>query len=156
MARNEILIDAEPEDAFAVLTDHKAYGDWVVGSKYIRDADPDWPAVGSRFHHTLGFGPVELKDHSTVVASEPPHRWVLHVKGRPLGTAKVEMSMVKQGDQTLVEMREEPWDAFSRLVHNPIADLALHARNVEALKRFKRLAEQAAAKRTGGATAAAR
>ncbi len=142
MAINCITTSASPEDVFAVLTDYEAYGDWVVGSKCIRDADPDWPQPGSRFHHTLGFGPFELQDHSEVIASEPPHRWVLHVKGRPLGTAKVELSILETGPgETLIEMREEPWDAFSRLVHNPLADLALHARNVETLQRLRDLAE---------------
>ena len=143
MAINEIETTATPEAVFAVLLDYEAYGDWVVGSKVIRGADPNWPEVGSRFHHTLGFGPFELQDHSEVIASEPPYRWVLHVKGRPLGTAKVELSMVPKpdGTGTIIEMREEPWDAFSRLVHNPLADLALHGRNVETLRRLKDLAE---------------
>lgn len=141
MAVNTITTSATPEDVFAVLTDYEAYGDWVVGSKCIRGADPDWPRPGSRFHHTLGFGPIELQDHSEVVASEPPHRWVLHVKARPFGTAKVELSILAQDDHTLIEMREEPWDLPSRLVHNPLADLLLHARNVETLQRLRDLAE---------------
>lgn len=142
MARNEIVVDASPEDVHAVLSDPLLYGDWVVGSKLVRDADPDFPAVGTRFHHTLGFGPFELKDHSEVVANEPPNRFVLHVKGRPLGTAKVELSMVARPDgTTLIEMREEPWDLASRIIHNPLSDLALHARNVETLRRLKRLVE---------------
>jgi uncharacterized protein YndB with AHSA1/START domain len=147
MARNEMHVDAAPEDVFAVLADHRAYADWVVGSKEIRDADPDWPRVGSRFHHTVGFGPFEVRDHSRVVAAEPPHRFVMRVKARPLGTAKVELSMVPASGGTLIEMREEPWDVWSRLLHNPILDLALHTRNVESLRRLKRLAEG----RRGGA-----
>lgn len=141
MAINEIQTTASPEDVFAVLADPKAYGDWVVGSKYIRGADDGFPAVGTKFHHTVGFGPIEVKDHSEVVASEPPHRFVLHVKARPFGTAKVELSMVPKDGGTLIEMREEPLDLASRLIHNKLADLVLHGRNVEALKRLKELAE---------------
>jgi uncharacterized protein YndB with AHSA1/START domain len=141
MAINEIQTSASPEDVFAVLADPKAYGDWVVGSKYIRGADPGFPAVGTKFHHTVGFGPIEVKDHSEVVESEPPNRLVLHVKARPFGTAKVEMTMVPNDGGTLIEMREEPLDLASRLIHNKLADLVLHGRNVEALKRLKELAE---------------
>lgn len=145
MARNEVEVDAPPEAVFEVLADADLYGDWVVGSKHIRDADAGFPAVGTRFHHTLGFGPFELQDHSEVVAAEPPHRFVLHVKGRPLGTAKVELCIVRRDDGgSLVEMREEPWDLASRLVHNILTDVALRGRNVEALRRLKRLAEERA------------
>jgi uncharacterized protein YndB with AHSA1/START domain len=151
MARNEVHVDAAPEDVFAVLADPGAYADWVVGSKEIRDADPQWPQVGSRFHHTVGLGPFNVRDHSEVVGAEPPYRFVMRVKARPLGTAKVELSMVPVSGGTLVEMREEPWDLWSRLLHNPVADIALHTRNVESLRRLKRLAEA----RRAGAPAAA-
>ena len=53
-----------PEAVWGALADPGGYGYWVVGSKEIRDADPGWPAPGSRFHHTIGFGPFALDDHT--------------------------------------------------------------------------------------------
>ena len=63
-----------PEAVWDVLADPGNYGYWVVGSKVIRDADPDWPAPGSRFHHTVGFGPFTVSDHSEAIEAERPHR----------------------------------------------------------------------------------
>ena len=48
-----------PGDVWEVLADPGEYGYWVVGSKVIRDADANWPEPGSKFHHTIGFGPVQ-------------------------------------------------------------------------------------------------
>jgi hypothetical protein len=59
---------------FAVLCDPKADADWVVGSHSIRPADADWPAVGSRFHHRVGAGPLTVKDHTKVLGVDPPRR----------------------------------------------------------------------------------
>ena len=58
MARNQRDIDAPPERVFAVLADPRCYPEWVVGSKEIRAADPGFPAPGTRFHHTVGVGPL--------------------------------------------------------------------------------------------------
>src|SRR4028119_1005022 len=48
MALNEIHIDTPPERVFAVLADWRSYGDWVVGSRLMRGADPGRPAPGPR------------------------------------------------------------------------------------------------------------
>lgn len=147
MSRTEMHVDAQPEDVFAVLADPDSYGDWVVGSKEIRGADDGFPASGTRFYHRVGFGPIDISDNTEVVESQPPHRLVLHAKARPMGVARVELAMVPQDGGTLVEMREEPISPVSRLMHNPLADFLLHGRNVEALRRLKRLAEQHAGRR---------
>ena len=61
-----------PEAVWDVLADPGEYGYWVVGSKVIRDADPRWPEPGSRFHHTIGFGPFTLDDHTVALETERP------------------------------------------------------------------------------------
>jgi uncharacterized protein YndB with AHSA1/START domain len=141
MSRTERLIKATPEAVWGVLADPDAYAHWVVGSKDIRDADAAWPADGSRFHHTVGVGPLSIQDHTEVVRAEPPHRLLLHAKARPAGRAKVELLLVRRGDDTLVEMREEPASLLGRLGHNPLADKLLHGRNIESLRRLAELAE---------------
>jgi uncharacterized protein YndB with AHSA1/START domain len=65
------LIHVPPEQVFAVLADPAAYADWVVGSDTIRDADPTWPAVGSKFHHRVGIGLLKVNDHTEVVEVDP-------------------------------------------------------------------------------------
>ena len=141
MAVNQRLLHASPERVFAVLMDASAYGDWVVGSDVIRDADATWPAVGSRFHHRVGAGPFKLNDHTKVLENDPPRRLVLHARGRPLGTALVEMTLEPQGEETLVTMREVAGDALSRIGINPLTDWLVHLRNREALRRLARIAE---------------
>jgi uncharacterized protein YndB with AHSA1/START domain len=140
MARNERLIPSSPERVFSVLADAGAYAEWVVGSDTIRDADPDWPAVGSRFHHRVGLGPLKVDDHTEVVAMEPGRRLELHAKARPLGTAKVALDLERRGGGTLVTMVEDPGDVVTRLLFNPLTHLLVRRRNAESLRRLERLA----------------
>lgn len=141
MSTTRRQIDASPERVWAVLADPDNYAHWVVGCRDIRDAHPDFPAAGTSFHHSLAFGPLDLKDESEVVESDEPRRLVLHVKARPLGRATVELDLVARGSGTHVTMHEGPASPIARLVYNPLADLALHGRNVEALRRLAELAE---------------
>ena len=97
-----------PTAVWAALADAGSYGYWVVGSKLIRDADPDWPAVGSRFHHTIGFGPFTVEDHTEAIESEPGRRLVLRAKGRPVLTARVTLDLHPEDGGTRVEMAERP------------------------------------------------
>lgn len=143
MATNETTIDTPPERVFDVLREPRHYADWVVGAKKIRGSDPGWPAQGTKFHHTVGFGPLTLSDETEVLEVEPDRRLVLKAKTRPLGTARVELELLDAGQgRTRVVMTEGPGDPLSRIVFNPLADLALKGRNVEALRRLKEIAEE--------------
>ena len=140
MARNVAFIPAPIERVFAVLSDPQSYAYWVVGSDAIRDADDGWPAVGTRLHHRVGIGPLKLNDDTEVLAVTGPTRLTLHARARPLGTAVVDLSLEDMGVRTRVTMVEEPGDRFSRLLHNPLADLILRRRNDVALRRLAELA----------------
>ena len=72
MARNEVQIAAPREQVYALLSDPRSYGCWVVGSQRIRAADANWPAPGSSFDHRVGVGPLGLKDHTDVIAVPRP------------------------------------------------------------------------------------
>lgn len=142
MARNRVHIHAEPEAVFAVLSDPDCYPAWVVGADTIRDYDEEFPAVGSRFHHKVGPGPLNIRDHSEVIEVDPPNRLVLKAKARPLGTATIEIDLRESAGGTEVRMQERPGDRLTSLfVGNPVADTALRLRNAEALTRLKRLVE---------------
>ncbi len=139
MARNQHFIPASPERVFAVLSDPSSYADWVVGSDIIRDADPGWPAVGTRFHHRVGWGPLKVNDHTEVIASDPPRRLELHAKARPLGTASVVMELEPRDGGTLVTMTEDAGDRFTALVFFGLTHLLVRGRNVESLRRLEAL-----------------
>jgi uncharacterized protein YndB with AHSA1/START domain len=156
MARNERHIPAPPERVFAVLADPRSYAYWVVGSDTIRDADPSWPAVGSRIHHRVGVGPLKIDDHTEVVAMEPGRRLVLHAKARPLGTARVELDLEPRGGGTLVTMVEEAGDPLSKLVLNPLTDVLVRKRNDASLRRLEELATDASTTARASAGSAGR
>jgi uncharacterized protein YndB with AHSA1/START domain len=141
MARNDTFIDAPPERVFEVLSDPDSYGYWVVGSKRIRDADAAFPKTGTRFHHTVGFGPIEVDDHTEVLESDPPRRLKLRAKARPFGTASVTMEIEPEASGSRVTMIEDAGDRLTALVFNPLTHLLVRGRNVESLDRLRELAE---------------
>jgi uncharacterized protein YndB with AHSA1/START domain len=140
VATNERYMPVRPEAVWDALAEPGGYGYWVVGSKEIRDADPDWPAPGSKFHHTVGFGPFEVEDHTVALDAERPHLLRLRAKGRPLGTAKVTLEMTGLDGGTLVRMTENPDGLASALAFNPLVQLLTIGRNAESLMRLEELA----------------
>ena len=140
MAVNKRYMPVPPEAVWSVLADPPAYGYWVVGSKYIRDADAAFPAVGTKLHHTIGVGPLTLKDHTEVLEAEPPRRLKLRAKGRPLGTASVELELEPGDGGTHVTIIEDPDQMWTPLKYNPLLQLAARMRNAESLMRLEELA----------------
>jgi uncharacterized protein YndB with AHSA1/START domain len=141
MATTRAQIKASADEVFAALANPENYGDWVVGSDTIREADPEWPKVGSRFHHRVGFGLLKVNDHTEVLEVDPPHRLVMHARARPLGTANVTMLLAERDGGTDVTMIEVAGDPLSRLALNRLTDPLIHLRNREALRRLKRIVE---------------
>ena len=134
-----------PQAVWDTLADPRSYGHWVVGSKHVRDADPHWPAPGSRFHHTVGIGPLGLDDHTESVESDPPRRLKLRAKARPVGTASVTLELAPAGDGTRVRIIENPDGVFRPLALFPPLQLFALARNAVSLRRLEELALQRAA-----------
>ena len=141
MATTTLQVNASPERIFAVLSDPCAYEHWVVGAKDIRTWDPDFPAPGSAFHHTFMVGPVPIKDSTTVLELEPPRRILLRARARPTGIAHVALELTPQEGGTLVAISEWPVEGLAARLHNPLQDKLIQMRNVESLRRLKRLAE---------------
>jgi hypothetical protein len=130
----------EPQAVWDALADPAGYGYWVVGSKAIRGADPAFPAPGTKLHHTIGFGPLTLNDHTEVIEASEPAYLRLRAKGRPLGTATVILRMTPVDDGTSVEIVEHPDGASSILSLNPLVHIATKLRNAESLMRLEELA----------------
>lgn len=140
MATNKRFMLVPSTAIWDVLADAGNYGYWVVGSKLIRDADPDWPAPGSKFYHTIGAGPLKLSDHTVSLEAQPPRRLKLRAKGRPLGTASVTITMTPKDGGTVVQMTENPDGIYSVMALNPLVHLLTLARNSESLMRLEELA----------------
>lgn len=129
-----------PTAVWDALADPQTYGFWVVGSKVIHDADPDWPAPGSKFHHTVGVGPFTVSDHTKSLEAQAPRRLQIRAKGRPLGTARVTLEMTPKDGGTLVRMTERLDGPPAILNLNPVVHLFTKARNSESLMRLEELA----------------
>jgi uncharacterized protein YndB with AHSA1/START domain len=140
VATNRRFIPAPPETVWRVLADPGSYGHWVVGSRRIRAADPSWPAPGSRFHHTVGIGPLTVDDHTESLAADAPRRLVLRASARPLGVAKVEIELRPERDGTCITLTENPAGVQRPLALFPPLQLLTWARNVESLARIEQLA----------------
>jgi len=140
VAVNKRYMAASPETVWNVLADPPAYGYWVVGSKHIRGADNGFPATGTKLHHTIGVGPLTLSDHTEVLEAEPPRRLKLRAKGRPFGTASVELELEPRDGGTHVTIKEDPDQLWTPLKYNPLVQVATRVRNAKSLQRLEELA----------------
>ena len=144
MATTRIHVAAPPDRVFAVLADAWSYEQWVVGCKQIREVEEAWPAAGATFHHSVGMGPITVRDTTTAIESEAPRRLVMRARARPAGVARVELDLAERDGGTEVVMRERPVSGPPALLHNPVQDWLIDRRNREGLRRLKQLAEQPA------------
>ena len=119
----------------------------MVGSKVIRDADPNSPEPGSKFHHTVGFGPITLSDHTVSLEAEPAAPAETSRKGRPLGTASVTLEMTARDGGTEVFMTENPDGVCRPLGFLAPLQIGSLGRNAESLMRLEELALRKAGKR---------
>ena len=141
MSTNRMRMDAPAEAVFSVLADPHTYRDWVVGCDNIRAAEGEWPAVDSKFHHTVGIGPLTIKDNTEVEEVERPRRLVIRAKTRPLGAQRVKLELEPSGSGTHVTMEEGPAGGPPAKLAGLPFDVLLRGRNSESLRRLKALAE---------------
>ncbi len=129
-----------PQAVWDVLANPGEYGYWVVGSKVIRDAEPHWPEPGAKFHHTVGFGPFKIADHTESLEADAPRRLKLRAKGRPVGTATVTLELTPKDGGTVVSITENPDGIYRPLALLPPLQLFSLGRNAESLMRLEELA----------------
>lgn len=140
MATNERFMPVPPEAVWDALADARGYQYWVVGSNEIRDADPHWPQPGARFHHTVGVGPLRIRDHTESLEAQRPTFLSIRAKARPLGTARVAFTLTPQDGGTRVQMTENPDGLTAWLTLNPLVQALTKGRNAESLMRLEELA----------------
>lgn len=140
MATMQKWVPASVQDLWDVVADPRSYAFWVVGSHDIRSAEGDWPAPGSKFHHTQGHGPFKLRDSTVVREAEPPHRLVLEVRIRPFGIGRVELEFTPDGEGTCVTMVETMEGGPLGLVPDVLLAPGFKLRNADALRRLAAMA----------------
>ncbi|MBZ4488671.1 SRPBCC family protein [Microbacterium sp. cx-55] len=153
MARNVRILACTPEDVFRVFDNGWLFPVWVVGASRMRDVSGDWPAVGSRLHHSFGVWPALIDDVTEVLEYEAGRRFVLRAKGWPMGEARVAIDVKAHGEKTLVRIQEEAVAGPGAWIPGPLLDIPLRWRNAETLHRLAYLAEGIPAHSVGASTA---
>jgi len=128
-----------PDDVVAVLSDGWLYGLWVVGAARIRGVEADWPAQGTRLHHSSGPWPLHLDDHTTVVTSDLPRHLELTARAWPFGRARIHLTLTEVPGGTRVALAEEVVSGVGLLVPRPLSALAFQVRNRECLTRLEQV-----------------
>ena len=124
-------IPAPPEEVFDVLSNTRTYPEWLVGAQRIRAVDPEFPAPGAEFHHSVGPSEaVTVDDSSEVLEVLPPYRLELQVHVGPL-RGIVDFLVAPTGGGSEVRFRERP--AGRARVLLPVLRPFLHARNARSL-----------------------
>ena len=148
MTATTLDVAVAPAVLFDTLTDVEAYPEWLVGARHIRRTDDAWPAEGSGFDHTLGWGPVRIHDRTTVVRFAPPHELVLHARMGPLGAARVRFTVTASPDGSQLALEEEPTNGLTRALWNPltrpVVGLGFWGRNAISLQSLRALVEDRA------------
>lgn len=133
---------ASPQQVWSVLADGWLYPSWVVGASRIRAVDTNWPAVGSRIHHSVGLWPLLLDDHTRVLAATKQHEVRLLARAWPFGEAEVVIRLHPREGGCRIEMIEEATSAPMRWVPQRAQRLAILPRNLECARRLALLAER--------------
>jgi hypothetical protein len=126
-----------------VVIDPETFPRWLVGAEAIRDVDDSWPAVGSRFHHRVGVGPLTLADNSEVLAIDEGAMLRLRVRARPFIAAVVTFRIVGGERTCVVTMEEEPARRIIGNAVRPVLDPMIHVRNHRSLRRLNTLSSGA-------------
>lgn len=141
MSVNHRTVDATPDEVWNVLSDGWLYPLWVVGAARIRDVEEDWPAKGSRIHHSVGVWPALINDHTEVLDVVPGRSIKLRARGWPIGEAEVVIRLSDIGAKTEITIEEDATAGPGVLVPEPFKGLSLKWRNVETLRRLAFIAE---------------
>ena len=142
MASTDIVIEAPASAVYATLLDAWTYEVWVGGAKRIRDVDPNWPAPGSRFHHSVGVGPLQTRDQTQLLQRETDRLVVLQVQIWPIGEGTVRLELEDLGERTRVVMTETFTNGPAAWMDNGLQQLAVKLRNDWSLDQLKNVVEQ--------------
>lgn len=105
-ARNSSILSASPEDVFSVLEDPATYPEWLVGASRITDVDENWPELGSKFSHRIGFGPFVIPGSTSMRVLDRSSELVLGAGMGILGEAIVRFQLEAVPEGTKVTLEE--------------------------------------------------
>ncbi|BDT89059.1 SRPBCC family protein [Nocardia cyriacigeorgica] len=140
MTEVEVTVPVPIEQAFAALADGWLYASWVVGASHIRVVDRNWPAVGTRIHHSVGLWPLTMQDVTKVTAVDPPHLLELDAHLWVIGAAWIRFELDEpQPRVTRIRMFERASRGPGAFIPGFAQDLVFTPRNQESLDRLAHL-----------------
>ena len=131
-----------PSQVLATLCDGRSYGDWVVGTRKVREVSPQWPAPGTAIHYTVGYAPFRKDDVTWSRAFDPAGCLELEAQVWPMGTLMIVIRVEDDPGGATVVIDEYAEKGLLRTLHNPLFDVAIKARNVETLRRLEKQARR--------------
>ena len=135
------VVGAPPEAVWRVLADGWSYSSWVVGTARIRSVDPEWPAIGSRIHHSFGTWPLLIDDHTRVLSEDPGRSLELRARGWPAGEAQIRIELRPAGGRCEVLITEDAVSGPGALVPPVVRQPLIALRNRETIRRLAMIAE---------------
>jgi hypothetical protein len=143
MAVLNVLVDRSSREVWDVLADGRSYAEWVLGTRNIRDVDPDWPGQGAEIRYAVGIGRWTFEDITTVRLAEPGRRLELEAHAGRLGTARVSIVLLPWGEsQTVVILDEHPLSGPGARWHSIMVEALLRLRNERMLRSLTRVVYQ--------------
>lgn len=133
---------ASRKQVWDVVANGWMYSQWVVGNTRMRAVAPNWPAPGSKIHHTIGVWPVVVNDETVVESCTPLEELVLLAKVRPFGGARITLRLTDIHNGTRVEMAEVPVGGPLNWLPRRLSLLLVYPRNRECVERLVSLAER--------------
>lgn len=136
------MVGIRPVDVFDVLRNGESYGDWVVGTRRVREASANWPGPGAALHYEVGYSALRKGDRTLSVAYQPDELLELEVQAWPFGSIRVVITADAVADGTKVVIEEGPKEGVLTAVPSPLVDAAIGLRNVETLRRLEKHAQR--------------
>jgi hypothetical protein len=145
-------INAPTGVVWSVLADGWMYATWVVGASRVRLVDPQWPAPGSRLHHSIGIWPALINDHTEVLTAAPGRELLLLARGWPAGEATVRIRVTpgSHPDSSTLSIVEDATGGPGKLLPRAARQLLIAPRNAESVHRLAFIAEGRHRQHTSG------
>ena len=144
----EAQFSVPPARVFAVLSDPESYADWAVGSaqhpRRFVPARRRRLALPPSGRHGAADGKDQPKSCRLIRRTARSSARV-----RAPGYRKVEIVLEPRDGGTHVTMIEVAGDSLSKLALDRLTDPLVHHRNVESLRRLRRISEPASGELTG-------
>jgi uncharacterized protein YndB with AHSA1/START domain len=104
--RMMVVVDASPEETWAVVSDIPLQPEWMHEMKEVRLAAPGPVRVGTRGEATVRIAGISVTDPVEITAFEPPVRFAIRHEGLVAGHGEITLEPGAGGAITIVRWEE--------------------------------------------------